>query len=305
MSRKISGCPEYRGGRWQVKVTKPDRSRPWIDLPGSIPASDPERAKRVAVIVATRIRNGDSIPMERGETVLEYGARWYAWRKKHRVSSAGENLSNLRVHFYEKHGALPMAGITREHLEDFVTHLDERVLAEEISWRTAKNVWGSVAVMFRDGFGAKDRAMRVVGMSVNPAAGVAPPDKGAETALQFLHPSEFLKLVQCKKVPLARRRLYAYAVYTYSRAGESSRSRGAVTFSSITTSSTSTRPRTGCAASDSRGRPRTNRPGASQSTPSCGPCSKLWVPTRRGSSSPSCPRRAATSASQTCYARIF
>jgi integrase len=220
MSRKITGSPEYRGGRWQVKVTKPDGSRPWVDLPGSIPRDDPERAKRVALIVATRIHNGDSVPMERGETVLEYGARWYGWRKKRAVSSAGEDLSHLRTHFFEKHGALPMAGIMREHLEDFVTHLDERVLEDEMAWRTARNVWGSVAVMFRDAFGAKDRTVRVVEMSSNPAAGVAPPDKGEETALQFLYPSEFLTLVACPKVPLLRRRLYAYAVYSYSRAGE-------------------------------------------------------------------------------------
>ncbi len=90
--------------------------------------------------------------------------------------------------------------------------------APEINWKTATNVWGTVSVMFDDAANCKDRSLRVI--PANPATGVRPPDKGETTSKQFLYPSEFSKLVACEEVPLARRRLYAFAVYTYTRAGE-------------------------------------------------------------------------------------
>ncbi len=166
------------------------------------------------------MRTGEFVPEERGETVLEYGTRWVAWRKGRGLSSAKENETQLRVHFNEKHGPLPMAGITHEALEDFVSDLDKRVLAQEMNWKTAVNVWSTVAVMFRDAHGAKDRAMRVEGMRDSPARGVAPPDKGEETAKQFLYPSEFWKLVACADVPLLYARLYTVSLYTQTRQAE-------------------------------------------------------------------------------------
>jgi integrase len=218
MSREITGAVEWRGGRWQVHVTKPDRSRPWIDLPGSIPADDEDKARRVARIVARRISNASDVPLERGETVKEYGERWVEWRDKRGITCAVENESNLRIHFHEKHAHLPMAGVTREMLEDFITTLDKAVVAGTMRWKTARNVWGTVAKMFDEAANAKDRAMRVI--ATNPAAGIKPPDKGDITTKQFLYPNELLKLVSCGDVPLLRRRLYAFAVYTFTRASE-------------------------------------------------------------------------------------
>jgi integrase len=218
MSRKITGTVEWRGGRWQIRVTKPEGGRGWIDLPGSIAQEDVEKARRVGAIVARRVRVGDDVPLERGETVREYGTRWVAWRKKRGLTSAVENESNLRIHFYEDHASLPMTGITRDMLEDFVTKLDEAVRAGTMRWKTARNVWGTIGTMFDEATNAKDRSLRL--LSTNPAAAVRPPDKGETTSKQFLYPNEFLKLVACPRVPLLRRRLYTFAIYTYSRAGE-------------------------------------------------------------------------------------
>ena len=161
---------------------------------------------------------GEDVPSERGETVKEYGERWSEWREKKGIASAPENELNIRVHLAPKLGNLPMDGISREMLEDFVTHLDQRVLRRETHWKTARNIWSTVAVMFDDATNAKDRTMRV--LNVNPALGVRPPDKGEATSKQFIYPSEFLQLVACPRVPLLRRQLYAFAVYTYSRASE-------------------------------------------------------------------------------------
>ncbi|HEY2517660.1 MAG TPA: tyrosine-type recombinase/integrase [Polyangiaceae bacterium] len=218
MTRRITGAVEWRGGRWQVHVTKPDGSRPWMDLPGAIPEHDEPRARRVAAIVARRVKSGSDVPAERGETVKEYAERWVGAREKKGITCAVENDSNLRIHFFEKHADLPMAGVTRAMLEDFVTTLDQAVVAGAMRWKTARNVWGTVAKMFDEAANAKDRAMRII--PTNPAAGVKPPDKGELTAKQFLFPNEFLKLVGCATVPLLRRRLYAFAVYTFTRASE-------------------------------------------------------------------------------------
>ena len=219
MSRKITGSLEWRGGCWQMKATRPDGTRtPWMDLPGSITQQEEERARRVAALIARRIRKGDDVPDERGETVKEYAERWVAAREKKGLTCAVENDSNLRIHFFEHHAHLPMESIKREMLEDFVTTLDQAIVAGTMKWKTARNVSGTVSKLFDEAANAKDRAMRII--PTNPAAGVKPPDKGEATAKQFLFPNEFLKLVSCQAVPLLRRRLYAFAVYTFTRASE-------------------------------------------------------------------------------------
>ena len=54
----------------------------------------------------------------------------------------------------------------------------------------------------------------------NPSRDVLGPDRGDETAKQFLYPSEFVRLIECDEVSLRWRRLVAVATYTYLRAGE-------------------------------------------------------------------------------------
>ena len=54
----------------------------------------------------------------------------------------------------------------------------------------------------------------------NPALGVEGPDRGARAAKQYLYPSEFLKFVGCREVPLPWRQAAALAVYLYPRASE-------------------------------------------------------------------------------------
>ena len=78
--------------------------------------------------------------MVRGETVKEYADRWVAAREKKGITCAVENDSKLRIHFFETHAELPMAGITRPMLEDFLTKLDQAVVAGTMKWKTARNV---------------------------------------------------------------------------------------------------------------------------------------------------------------------
>ncbi len=93
------------------------------------------------------------------------------------------------------------------------------MLAGELSWKTAANVWGIVTKMFDDASASKVKALRVR-QGDNPAAGVKGPDLGAKKAKVYLYPSEFLALVSCQSVPLRRRHMYAVACYSYARGGE-------------------------------------------------------------------------------------
>ncbi len=72
--------------------------------------------------------------------------------------------------------------------------------------------------MFADACNSKVRALRV--LSVNPCLGVQGPDRGGTKGKSYLYPSEFLKVVSCKDVSLADRRLLALAVYLFVRPGE-------------------------------------------------------------------------------------
>jgi len=92
------------------------------------------------------------------------------------------------------------------------------VQAGTLSWKSARNIWGTATKMCKDASRSKVEAPRV--RPDNPSAGVEGPGRGASTVKQYLYPSEFLQFVTCTKVPLEWRRAVAIAVYLFPRAGE-------------------------------------------------------------------------------------
>ena len=60
------------------------------------------------------------------------------------------------------------------------------MLAGELHWKTATNVWGLVSKAFNDAVGAKSLSIRV--LVANPALGVRGPDRGTKKAKKYLHP---------------------------------------------------------------------------------------------------------------------
>ena len=220
MSRKITGHVAWRGGRWQVLATGPHGKRDWYDLPGSIPREDRETAERVGALVAQRIRRGEALPEERGETVGEYLERWDAGRSKRGITS---QAGHLRAHLLRFPGvaSMSMVSVDKPLMEDFVDWLDKKVEKREVRrWRTVHHVWKQTNVLFHDAVGAKDRTFRVTGMKGNPCVGVSAPDKHRPTALQWLYPSEFMRLVSCEQIEREHRRLYAWTTYALLRRGE-------------------------------------------------------------------------------------
>lgn len=112
----------------------------------------------------------------------------------------------------------PIAGLVRADVETLVEDLDARARAEELSWKTASNVWGLVTKALADSCKSKVRSLRM--RESNPATDVEGPERGAKKSKVYLYPSEFLRLVACEDVPLRWRRIFTLAVYLYVRAAE-------------------------------------------------------------------------------------
>ncbi|HTQ02942.1 MAG TPA: site-specific integrase [Polyangiaceae bacterium] len=111
-----------------------------------------------------------------------------------------------------------MATVSRADIEGLVRSLDAKIHAEELSWRTAQNVWVLVSKMFREAVRSKVPALRV--RDDNPCTDVAAPDRGVRKAKVYLYPSELTAFLEFERVPMRWRRMVAVSVYLGVRAGE-------------------------------------------------------------------------------------
>ena len=154
------------------------------------------------------------------DTCDTWADRWFEDRELRGLSSAVDDRGRWRNWISPSLGSLPMrdGAITKGHIEDLVEHLDRSVFAGDISWKTASNIWVLASKAFKDAVNSKTRSLRV--LTVNPALGVRGPEQGAEKALQYLTPAEFLRLVSCTALPLHFRRACVLAVYLLVRASE-------------------------------------------------------------------------------------
>ena len=124
-----------------------------------------------------------------------------------------------------KLGAKPIAGITRDDVEDVRDALDAAVARRKkdggragLSGARARNVWSVLTSIMKEACTSKRRDLRV--RDDNPCATVQPPDRTDAKAKTFVYPTEFLRLVSCADVPRVWRELYAVACYLYLRPGE-------------------------------------------------------------------------------------
>ncbi len=154
--------------------------------------------------------------------------KWFERRcdaRRERLSSVRDDEGRFRTWVAPfvcpdgvKLGDKPMASITPDDLESLVEHLDSKVAAGELSWKTSINVWAVITGSFRDACRSKVKALRV--RKDNPAADLPGPDRGAERAKVFLYPSELAAFLASPKIPHLWRRLVAVAIYIGARAGE-------------------------------------------------------------------------------------
>ena len=226
---------------YRARIRLGDGTRARVDVPSkySTPAGGRTGAERAALYAQALQEREDETGVllaqarkkqeaakddaSQGETVQLWSERWLASRVARGLASVLDDRSRLEHHVLPALGALPIAAVTRPEIERLVEDLDRKIRLpkghpERISWRTAAHAWSLVTTMAHDACASKRRDLRV--RDDNPAAGVEGPDRGEKKGKQYLWPSEFLQLVSSPAVPVRWARLFALAVYTYTRAGE-------------------------------------------------------------------------------------
>ncbi len=228
--RPATGYVEWRRNaktgveHWHVQVTLADKSRPFLPLDPKIPESDKAAAQSGARAMSDYSRKHGAVTDRDRETVEHYAARWCRWREGKKLGCVDGDRALLERHLLPEIGGFDVRYIARDDLKRLVGKLDAKVArgksddGKPFSAKTAINAWGVARALFRDAQRAKDVKLCV--REDNPAEGVAGPDAGAKKAKTYLWPSEFDTLVRCERVPRRWRRLFALAVYTYTRAGE-------------------------------------------------------------------------------------
>jgi integrase len=184
---------------------------------GSRATADQLRQLRSELAVAlARLDRLISAPdNDRGETMDAWIKRWL---KHRRVIDVQQERRIYEMWIQPLLGKRTVAGVSRGDVEAVVRSLDQAVADRRIRDATAARIWSRFRVMLRDACSSKVVELRA--RADNPTVGVRGPDRSARRAATFLYPSEFLRLMRCRRVPLWARRLYAITVYLYPRAGE-------------------------------------------------------------------------------------
>lgn len=215
--------------RLTVKDELGRTKRPWLTLN---PRLTDERARAIAAKMAKeadgqpwdpeRFRNGDVLA--KSPTVEDFVQKvWFPSRAKNK--SLRTDMSRWKNHLSHRIGHLKMEEVKQSHLRKLVEELDECADQDEgvdgrsFGEKTAVNCWALVKALFRDATTSKQSRIRV--LKVNPCTDVRPPDPPENDAQkQWLFPEELKQLLECKDVPLERRRIYAACVYLFCRPGE-------------------------------------------------------------------------------------
>lgn len=217
---------KLKDGRWQGFVTLPDGRRRRLK-PFALGTTEAYARERTAFI-AEQIRTGKLVfadvarEVERVEAesadCAAWVTRWHADRVRRGLTSSRVSKGHWSVYIEPLFGAKHPRDWMVDDFRGLARSLDERVAGNRMSWKTARNVWATSTRMARDACHSKDDLIRC--RKDNPAAGVMGPDRGETTILQYLYPNEFLALMECSAVSIQWRRVFAVAVYTYTRLGE-------------------------------------------------------------------------------------
>lgn len=224
MARPRTGTVTKHRDHWDIRITLPDGSR---SNPVCLPVGTSEAmAREKAKVLTERAIKGNATRFSlrkvnqsfAGESLAEYIVRWCETRESRGIVTASEASGILAKWLSPALLEKPMTIIEKSDLELVVEKLDDAVQERRLAWKTAVNVWGLVAKLFRDACSSKVRALRV--RETNPANGVPGPERGVKKAKTYLFPSEFLTLISCEQIPIAWRRSITLAIYLHLRASE-------------------------------------------------------------------------------------
>lgn len=226
MPRKRTGNILHEGDHFVARVLLDGKSVRIRLEPGLSEAKARETAAFYAenpeiaceVLAQQKARKSSIAPIPKGETFAQYLERWLSDRDKRGYAKVYADRLMFSKHVCPHIGEKPVNEISKEDIERIVQVFDEKSASGQWSWKTGMRAWLHLRKLFSDACKSKNPALRV--RKDNPTNDVASPDRGDEKAKAFLYPDEFVKLMTCEQIPLAVRRLYAIAIYLYSRASE-------------------------------------------------------------------------------------
>lgn len=173
MPRPLNPTPVWNKDHYRFRCRTRDGGRPWVHLDAGLTLAEAKKAALEIAKVASAQMISQRAPKKAVfETVEIYSKRWIEAREKAGIVSTGE--PSLRLYILPIIGQERMAIIGTPSIERVVHDLDRRVLAGDMSSKTACNHWGIVVTMFDDASRSKDRTLRV--RVDNPAFGVRGPD---------------------------------------------------------------------------------------------------------------------------------
>ncbi len=225
-----AGTVVRRGKHLYARVSLPDGTRPDYRLCKDVCHCNEmteARAQATVAHIAERERARVAQEMaiqsrrEAGQrlTVKEFGEQWTSgelFTKHGEVNKLGPKATakddeyRLKKYVYPMIGPRPVADITEQDIEHV---LNEASRKQGPKWRAKVHVYQAMRRLFdlavMPGRIRKD----------NPVSRYLRPGRTKPMLFGYLYPSELLTLLRCDKVPVARRVLYALAVYTGLRKG--------------------------------------------------------------------------------------
>lgn len=196
---KLLGSAEIlRGYCWVRLSRKADPTRKRIRLDD--PSITKEQGERIAhqlsidAIAKGFARQAPRVADSAGLSVEDWCEIWHTDRVARKVVTTDRHdRGRLKEHVLSFIGERGMAHVTATEIEEVVLSLDAKVVAGELSWKTAATVWGLISKMFDDAWRSKNKKLRV--RDDDPTVGVLPPERGEDKAKAFLYPSEFTQLL--------------------------------------------------------------------------------------------------------------
>jgi integrase len=222
---KTGTVVKTRDGRWQGVITLADGTRKRLK-PYALGTSKAMAKEKTAHWAEKYAAAG--VVGENQEEPSAGGPGWWHAYQEHRKAKGLTPVDTM----YEAHLKPVLAAKhprdwTKADCERVRDSLDEKIKAGtwkserrvyKFGWKRAWNVWALFTSACKEASSSKNKALRV--RDDNPCAGVLPPDRGSTKIKQWLHPTEFQKLVSCDEVPIRWLTLYTVLTYSYVRPNE-------------------------------------------------------------------------------------
>lgn len=215
------GTLERKRGKWFVRVSLPDGTRPRYSLPEGL--DEPARI-RMRDEISKRERARVQAELDRSHsarlTVRQFGERWTSGelfrlhgevRGLRPKASVADDVWRLELYVYPVIGDKAVADVTEIDIERVIAEAPARAL-ERRGRPMGQSTKRHIFQLVRRLFSLAERPGRLIDRS--PVSPDVKPSKGATKLYGYLFPAELVQLMGCTKIALGRRILYAMGTYT-------------------------------------------------------------------------------------------